>query len=157
LGWRTADDFADVAHGRTVARFVDTAQAVGPGSLVNGTIHRSGDYDVFRFTPGVTQALKVSTLRGGPLVDTTILVYEGESLVAFNNNRTATDIYSQVTHTFEAGVAYRIVVGSAGGAGAGAYRLWVAAPGEAHPDDRAGPRVIDMAVQFNAKGLPTGI
>jgi hypothetical protein len=169
LGARPGDDFANVAHPQTVAHFVNTAPVVTRGSLLTGTIQRSGDYDVFQFTagpsenhqlvPGLGQTVNVSTLRvpGGVPVNTTVQVYKGETLVAFNNNRTATDVYSQVTFTAQPGETFRIVVGAAGGVGAGHYRLWVSAPGDPNPD-QTGPRVVDTFVNYNIKtGRPMSI
>ncbi len=157
LGARPADDYANVAQGYTVSHFADTAPAVARGSLLNGTIDRAGDYDVFRFTPAVTQTLNVSALRGaGASVNTAVMIYQGDFLVAFNNDRTAADAYSQVTYNFVAGQSYRIVVGSANALGAGAYRLWVSAPGDPNPD-HTGPRVVTSEVTYSIKGIPTGI
>jgi hypothetical protein len=159
LGARPADDFANVAHGDAVDHFADTAPVVGRGSLLTGTIQRSGDYDVFQFAPTVTQTLNVSAVRvsGGAYVNTAVLVYDGQNLVAFNNDRTPTDVYSQVTFKFTAGKTFHIVVGAEDGVGAGQYRLWVSAPGDPNPD-RTGPRVLSTLVNYNLKtGLPTSI
>lgn len=179
LGARPADDFGNVAH-KTSVNPVFSPIVIGPvvtggvldkvndltltsplarGSIVNGVIQRAGDYDVFQFTATAYETLSFSTLRvqGGTSVDTTMLVYQDNSLVAFNNNRTATDVYSEVTLDVRPGETFQFVVGANNGVGAGQYRFWVHAPGDPNPD-KTGARVLSTSVNYNIKtGVPMSI
>jgi hypothetical protein len=147
LGSRGMDDHANVIHADAVdSSYVDKAKTnLAVGSNYYGNIHW-GDFDVFHFTPATTRTLVVSASTPAvlfaapgtgdpdpdptpkppppPKLDPVLLVYNDTgSLVAFNNDRTATDTNSRLTFTFEAGKTYSVVVGGANSASTSAYQL----------------------------------
>lgn len=123
------------------------------GSKVNANIKSWGDHDVFRFTPTTTQTLAVSASaapvmftmasvgspggdEGGlkpppelppsppaPLNPVLLVYNDTGSLIAFNNDRSATDTNSRVVHTFQAGQTYYLTVGGANSTSLGIYQL----------------------------------
>jgi hypothetical protein len=154
LGSRPDDDFANVADSTSVAHMSGTMPSVAVGSNMLGFIDRFGDYDVFQFTPTTTQSLMVNAQRvPGSTPDPVLMVFEGSSLLAFNDNRTTADFSSRITRTFTAGHTYRIVVGAADGASIGRYRFWLNVPGATNPDNR-GPLVLSAELRGGTRYHP---
>jgi hypothetical protein len=131
LGPRPVDDHANVTHWWSVdSSYTDgPLLAVSAQSSVAGTIERSGDYDVFQFTPTKDQTLAVQVVATGHplggLLDPVLLIYEGQGLDAFNNDVSSTNHNSYVSYAFQAGHTYSLVVGAADGGSVGPYNLVV--------------------------------
>jgi hypothetical protein len=128
LGTRPPDDYANVAD-RTA---VDPSYQDGKmldlilGCAVQGTIGRSGDYDVFRLICPQQLEIFVSVeAKQGDSLDPVLLVYDdtGRNLVAFNNDRVAGNPSSYVQLEGKAGQTFLLVVGAANGASRGSYVL----------------------------------
>ena len=136
LGPRPADDYAKVTHQVNVdPSYTDgPLLAVSPQSSTPGSYERAGDYDVFQMTPAKDQTLDVYVVASDhSKVDPVLLIYEGQTLRAFNNDVSATDHNSHVSFAFQAGHTYSLVVGAAAGSSVGAYRLDVG-PFRVNPD-----------------------
>lgn len=129
LGARPADDRANVAHpGAVDPAYRDTTlQTITPGMSLTGHVTARGDYDVFGLpSPAASDRVTITVTPSGGDLNPVVMVYQGDALVAFNNDRSATDPGSKITFTRTSGSAYRIVVGSADGATTGTYTLSVA-------------------------------
>jgi hypothetical protein len=132
--------------------------AIGPTTL--GSIERLGDYDVFQFMPTSNQTLTVNAQRvPGNSVDPVLMIFQGSTLMAINDNRTASDFSSRLSFNFQAGLTYRIVVGASDSATTGSYLFWLnhqTPTGSINPD-HTGPRVLSAQLQGAtvANPLPT--
>jgi len=150
LGAAPTDDFASVAHPASVQYQIGTMRGVAVGSDILGAIERAGDYDVFQFTPAVTQNLMVNAQRiAGASVDPVLMIFQGNNRVGFNDNRTTSDFSSRVTMSFTANTTYHVVVGASGGGSSGGYRFWLNLPTAANPDTR-GARIVSASPQYDA-------
>jgi hypothetical protein len=154
------DDYADVADSTSVAQASGIMPGVVIGPTTLGSIERLGDYDVFQFTPTSNQTLTVNAQRvPGNSVDPVLMIFEGSTLLAINDNRTAADFSSRISWSFQSGHTYRIVVGASDSATTGNYLFWVNYPtaiGSINPD-HSGPRVLSSQLQGStvAHPLPT--
>jgi hypothetical protein len=128
LGARPADDHASVADRRAVdPGFRDGPPGeLRPGSPLAGAIEYRGDYDVFVLRPESAgeRAVRVSPASGSRLAPV-LFVFDasGRNLLGFANGKARPGRVAEVGVRVAAGQSYKVVVGAADCATAGAYQV----------------------------------
>jgi hypothetical protein len=132
LGSRNlSGDYANISDTSAVdPNYKDGYQhTLGHHSALTSRIHRSGDYDVFRFVANSTTPIIVRADRtGGKTVDPVLFVYDsnGSNLLSFNDDASGSSTFnSRINFTPQAGSTYNIVVGSYNGVSVGDYYISV--------------------------------
>jgi reprolysin-like metallo-peptidase family M12B len=123
----TIGDFANVADTTAVdSAYVDgTTWVMSVGSSVTAGVNRSGDFDVYSFTPASSQWVTIDAKRlGTSTVDPVLLVYgsSGQTVIGFDDDSGA-GLESQLTLYVTAGTTYKLAVGSYAGSSTGNYEL----------------------------------
>src|SRR5262249_31966228 len=122
-------DYANVADTTAVdPTYVDGYMpSVSVGSSVSAYLQHTGDYDVFSFTAGVSQTVRVNVNQSaGSSVETVLQGYDstGTNRLYFNDDSGGT-LNSQVVFYATAGTNYKLVVGAYGNNTSGGYQLTV--------------------------------
>jgi hypothetical protein len=131
LGARAASsEWANVAdHDSVDASYADGySPTLGVGSATTGGVGREGDWDVLNLNVASSGWVRVDVTRyAGSTVDPVLLVYDGtgKNFVAFNDDRAAGDVQSEVVFYASAGQSYKLVVGGYASNSTGYYQVSV--------------------------------
>src|SRR5262249_1231494 len=125
----TAGDFANIADPTAVdSSYVDgTMYTMSVGSSVTASIGRPGDFDVYSFTPTVSQWVTIDVHRwGSSYLNGVLWVYNstGKTRLGLDDD-SGGNLGSRLTMYVTAGTNYKLAVGGYGGGSTGTYEMTI--------------------------------